>query len=251
MQDFAAFTIVRDEALFLPLWLRYYSGVFGEENCTVLDDRSSDGSVDVAKAMFPNANYERFDASTRHHDTLWLLHTVMAKQADLLTRYKVVVFAEADEYLIVKPGSRYKDLHDVCIQFAADEREFIRADGWLTVQQPDEPGIVPVVGESLLKDRKQCWKMLHYDKVLISKTPLEWTEGFHCRIAAGNRALGDTIDHDVVLFHAFTADIDETIKRHGPRFNIHDKDGAAAWLKTWERNETKPTPDEWRKALVW
>src|SRR5436190_17272313 len=42
----AALTMVQNEAVFLPIWLRYYSRFFGPDDLYVLDHDTSDGSTD-------------------------------------------------------------------------------------------------------------------------------------------------------------------------------------------------------------
>ena len=41
----AVVTIVHNEPVFLPLWLRYYSRFFAAEDIYVLDNQSTDGSA--------------------------------------------------------------------------------------------------------------------------------------------------------------------------------------------------------------
>ena len=42
----AVITFVYNEAVNLPIWRRYYGGIFGERNLFVIDHSSSDGSTD-------------------------------------------------------------------------------------------------------------------------------------------------------------------------------------------------------------
>jgi hypothetical protein len=247
----AAFTIVRDEKLFLPLWLRYYASVVGEENCYVLDNETSDGSVLAAKASFPRAHFvEKKTPSSTHHDVSWLRDTVRSFQHELLKDHEVVVFAEADEFLLARPGGRYSDLRDVCMQLTSDaSRTFIRAAGWHVIHAPDEPALVPVENESPLAHRHRFQKLIDYDKTLISKVPLDWCLGFHDPIRNGQRIKTDPIDHDVMLFHAWLLDDAEFQRRHkGRTISVSAYEFGTLHVS---QGEVRPIPDDWHKLLIW
>jgi hypothetical protein len=258
---FAAFTITRNEALFLPLWCQYYSTVFGEENCYIIDNDTTDGSVETVKQRFPSINVEQQHREAEH-DTRWLLEVVQRKQRQLLASHKVVVFAETDEFLLAKPGGKYKDLHDVCEQLLVDpHRNWIQAQGWQCMQAPDEPAITVVRGEPALKDRATVQQHEQYCKTLVSKVPLSWVGGFHWRDIGNGR--GDknpsSIDSDLALLHLWTLDAEAFMER---RRNRMQKWGQLEkWPDMWtmfkdQENSCRlhasmPTPEEWRELLVW
>jgi len=247
---FAALTIVRDEPLYLPLWCSYYTPIFGEENCFVLDNDTVDGSVDAAKQRFPGINVEHHTQEMKHN-TPWLRDLVRAKQHELLKQYQVVIFAEADEFLMAMPGGRYRDLKDACEQLLHDPaREWIRADAWQCVQQRDEPGVSPVVGTSAFADRTNIQEIIDYEKVLVSKVPLNWTLGFHSRVDnAGARCHGDPIDHDLALFHAWLLDEGEYNRRHKHR--VEGQVNMHSFHQSMTQGAIRPVPEEWRRTLVW
>jgi len=62
----AAFTMVKNEKWFLPLWLNYYSKFFNEKDLYVLNHFSTDGSVEKCKEIYKDVKfidltYEPFD----------------------------------------------------------------------------------------------------------------------------------------------------------------------------------------------
>ena len=93
----AVFTIVREEAIFLPIWLRYYSAHFAPEDIYVLhhvvpggpEDSCCDGLACNVEQR-PNAFF----------DPAWLGRVVGAKQAELLLRYRAVLFAEVKREIV-------------------------------------------------------------------------------------------------------------------------------------------------------
>ena len=91
----AVVTIVHDEAVFLPLWLGYYSRYFAADDIYVLDNDSSDGSTD-------RDGFVRVPTPHPSVDHTWMAETLAAFQEELLDRYDVVLVADADE--IISPS---------------------------------------------------------------------------------------------------------------------------------------------------
>lgn len=246
MKPCAVFTIVRNEKDFLRLWTNYYCGVFGEENTFVLDNSSNDGSVEDMKARRPGVTVVPVPYEMEHNLT-WLRGTVEAFQRELLREYEVVVFAEADEFLLTRDGSGLRELVEGFRNDAS--RTAVQAEGWNCVHQfRREPPLVLTEGESVLERRDSMWRLPLYDKTLISKVPLSWTNGFHRVtnvIPDGHPGL--------VLFHAWMIDLDKYAERRG-RFAGPDVRGQ------FERRNAKgvpstgeetPIPRAWKDLLVW
>ncbi len=105
----AVFTIVQNEAGFLPLWLSYYGNHFDAEDVYVLDHDSTDGStegLDGRCCVIPVHRDKSFDH-------VWMKSTVEAFQAFLLKAYDTVLFAEVDEFVVADPHhhSRPRRVH--------------------------------------------------------------------------------------------------------------------------------------------
>ena len=76
-QRSALLTIVRDEPVFLPIWLRYYSRYFAEDDIHVLDHGSIDGSTEVG-------GFVRIPVEHETVDNTWMVERVQAEQRRLL-----------------------------------------------------------------------------------------------------------------------------------------------------------------------
>lgn len=246
MKPCAVFTIVRNEKDFLRLWTNYYCGVFGEENVFVLDNSTDDGSVEEMRARRPGVTVRSVPYEMEHNLT-WLRGTVEAFQRELLQEYEVVIFAEADEFLLTRDGT---GLLSVVEDFRADPaRIALQAEGWNCVHQfKREPPLVLTEGESVLKDRNSMWRLPRYDKTLVSKVSLCWVNGFH-------RVTNLVPDRhpELVLFHAWMIDVDKYSERRG---RFAGQDVRSQFLKRNARGvpstgDETPIPQAWKDLLVW
>jgi hypothetical protein len=166
------FTISRNEAFFLPLWVNYYKQFFASSDIIVLDHESNDGSTQNLDVTIETVtNNVVFDHN-------WLLDTVKKKQVELFEHYDVVVFAEVDEILYGLTAP----LNEIIKTFYESDHQYITAhsneikqnlsDKTLLVEEHIKPG-------NLISQRKYWFHCVHYDKSLISKKPLNWVKGFH------------------------------------------------------------------------
>src|SRR5580704_6832116 len=100
MRKRAAFTIVQNEPVFLPVWLQYYGRYFDRTDLYVLDHDSDDGST---AGVGERSNLLRVHRD-KSFDHAWLAGTVAAFQAFLLRSYERVLFAETDEIVVADPS---------------------------------------------------------------------------------------------------------------------------------------------------
>lgn len=184
----AVFTIARAEHLWLPVWAAYYARAFAPENTFVLDHGGT-----APAGPFVRRRVDR----PRSDDVPWLLETVSAFQRELFGRgYEVVVFAEADEFLLPDPA-HYRGLADYLDRLAGPAA---RATGYDVCWAPADPPLDPA--RPILRQRPR-WHQnpLFFDKTLISRTPLEWVIGFHHTLPRDAPA-----DPRLVLAHTHYAD---------------------------------------------
>ena len=196
----AAFTIVHNESVWLPLWLAHYGKEFDADDLFVLDHDSTDGSTwrcDGRCHVVPVHRQAAFD----HH---WLKSVVEDFHAFLLRSYDVVVFAEADEFLVVDP------LHHAGLGAYLDalDRPAARCSGFHVVQQADE---APLQFDRPVLAQRAWWHAsLEYSKRLIGRIPLRWADGFHVEFNAPD----DAPDPALLLVHLHRADYDTCLARH-------------------------------------
>lgn len=193
----AVFTMVRDEAVFLPIWLRYYSQHFSPAEIFVFDHGSRDGSVAAAQALF------RFCCTRVDHpvynDFPWYTGFIQEKQRELLSTHGVVVFAEADEILWHPSGLRQ--------YLAGFTRKSVRATGWNVWHDRTEEQDLDL-GRSILSQRRYWVRNPLYDKPLVTRVPLTYGFGFH---ACNERA---RVDADLLLLHLHTMDYRLALQKH-------------------------------------
>ncbi len=188
-QTRALLTMVRDEAIFLPLFLRYYSQFFAPEDIYVLDHASTDGSTD-------GPGFQRIPVDHPYHDNVWMNSVIEDAQHELLERYDVVVHADADE--IIVPDPDWGSLDDYLLRF---DEEWVSCVGRELLHQPvSEPPLD--LSRPVLHQRDTWFANPLYDKPLIAKVPMRWGPGRH-RPADGPMNL----DPDLYLLHLHRMDI--------------------------------------------
>jgi len=196
----AAFTIVQDERVMLPLWLDHYGRYFSGDDLFVLDHDSGDGCTTGLAGRCHVVPVHR-EASFDHH---WLKSTVEAFQRFLLRSYDAVLFAEVDEFVVADPDE-YPGL-DAYID--ALERPAARCQGYNVVHQPGEP---PLRFDWPLLAQRGYWHRSHYySKRLLSRVPLRWSDGFHSEFEVPD----EPPDPGLLLVHLHRADYDTCLARH-------------------------------------
>jgi hypothetical protein len=168
----AAFVIVQNEPVWLPIWFDYYSKHVGARNVFVLDHDSTDTTaIEAVAARGANVVPVHREFSYDHR---WLRDIVERFQAFLLKSYTTVLFAEVDEFLIsTMPGGLSELL------FAVRWNNSVRAEGYNVVHYKDEEPPLNWTKRPLLAQRKYWHPSLMYSKTVIARQPLYWTPGFH------------------------------------------------------------------------
>jgi hypothetical protein len=244
----AVFTIVREEPVFLPIWLRYYSCHFSAEDIYVLhhtvpggpEDRCCDGLACNVEQR-PNALF----------DPVWLGRVVSEKQTELLSRYRAVLFAEVDEIVLPTEGT----LRDTVEEFAQQDggadgaAAAVACTGWevcerLQPRSARTPGLRPDrafcgasrqqlhhefgreppidLSRPLLAQRGRWHRNTLYDKALLARAPLTYSLGFHtCEEPAARR-------EGLLLLHLHKYDFQAYIARHEARAAMQHAPDAVA-----------------------
>ena len=96
-QQIAAVTMVYNEAVFLPIWLKHYGRQVGLENCFVIDHGSDDGST----RDLPTCNVIRIPRSPFDDHKKSAFSSQFC--SSLLNWFDWVVYSDVDELLIADP----------------------------------------------------------------------------------------------------------------------------------------------------
>ena len=101
MQTVAALTMVRDDAFFLAAWLRHYGGLFGRENCYVINHGRGAEVAELAAGCniigIPGDPHKNFDVKR------WQLLNNMVD--GLRKYYRHVIVGDVDELVVWDPGT--------------------------------------------------------------------------------------------------------------------------------------------------
>lgn len=250
----AVLTIVRNEAVFFPIWLRYYGQFFAPEDIYVFDHSSTDGSTDR----------DGFVREVVSHDTVdhtWMRKTIQARQHELMERYDVVLITDVDEIVMPNP-EQYGTLGDFIDEF---DEEFVNCHGYELIHQPDsEPPID--LDRSILEQRGWWFPNFAYSKPILASVKMHWFDGFHAR-----RDGLANFDYDLRLIHLHRMDFELCLERHRFRSNvawsgkdleinsgyqnrIAEREQFAKWFHedscTHLPLEKEPIPEIWRSVPV-
>lgn len=195
----AVFTVVHNEHLFLPVWLRHYCLQVGGPDLYVLDhDSDPDHSAVVMSASATRVPISR----KTFFDHAWLCETVARFQHFLLQSYKAVLFAEADELVFPDPAR-----HPNLLAYAnATEGgpPVVKCDGY-NVWHDRKSGEPSLDWDApLLRQRRWAYRNAEYCKPLFARVPVRWRFGFH-KLAKHQDMPKSDVDRSLVLVHLHRA----------------------------------------------
>ena len=190
----AVFTMVYNEEVMLPVWVKVYSAQVGAENLYILDHRS-----DVTP-YFEGVTVKVLKRGEL--DEIQRLKTVKAFQSALLERYDYVLFTDCDEFVIADP-LYHTSLQDYVRQL---NKPYVRCVGVDVLEHQE--GLAPVDwNQSILSQRPYGALRRWSYKTLLSSEPLSWRAGFHeCDD-------NPDLDEHLWLFHLKSADKKHLLQR--------------------------------------
>lgn len=193
----AIFVMVKNENVFLPIWLKYYSRFIEGNDIYVFDHRTIDGSVDRCTKEYAfktiRLNYPL------SFDHLWFKFVADTVQKKLLHHYEYVIFTDIDE-IILPDIKKYRGLDEYIQKLDSD---YVRCIGYDLIHLPYKEELPYNSAQSVLSQRKFWYHTHWYNKTLISRRPLDWEIGFH-----EVRDLNVAVDHDLMLIHLHKLDFD-------------------------------------------
>jgi hypothetical protein len=247
----AVLTMVHNEPVFLPIWLRYYSRFFGPEDIHVLDHDTTDGSTD-------RDGFVRIPVSHGSVDHTWMVRTIEHHQWELLDSYDVVLVTDVDEIVAPRPEqgtlAGYIDRLD---------EEFVNCLGYEVIHMLDREGRFDP-SRRVLDQRGYWFPNNAYNKPALAMEPLRWVPGFHTLEDGRTR-----LDPDLCMIHLHRMDYEICLARHryrrGRRWNerdlaenwaghnlIADEAEFARWfyedssIEELQALEVQPIPASWR-----
>lgn len=211
--------MVRDEAEMLPRWLAYYAGQVGIANLTVLDDGSVDGSTrnlpcGVRHLDSPSWPGSRDVGRTRYANDL---------ARKLLRSYDVVIYTDADEFLVPDPA-RCSGL----VEYLARHRdaEVIAPVGLNVLHDPErEPALHD--GAPVLRQRRLVKYAPVMCKPLVKRVATPWKPGFH------GIDQPFEVDPDLWLLHLRYVDLDLSRRTAERRHQVYLDGGRGGERSAW------------------
>jgi hypothetical protein len=168
----AVISLFYREYFFTNLWQKYYGDLFGFENLYAIGDIESDTSFKLFNSKVNFINYKaKYHADVGEH-----VQVILNIQKQLLEKYNVVIFAEADQYFIPDP-KKYKDLKDYLFK---NTQDYIKVSGWNVFQEINTETNYDY-SKNILSQRKYWFKDPgQEDKMVIIRKPVDWySAGFH------------------------------------------------------------------------
>jgi len=191
----AAMTMVYNEAYFLPAWCRHYGAQLGYENLLVLDHGSDDGST-------ANLPCRKMDLARFVLDEEARAANLSALHKSLLNTHEVVIYVDADEFLVARPD-KYPSLSAFLVHRPAG---IIRCAGVSVVQHaPDLPKLD--LAAPILRQRPYGVAEHWSCKPVAARVPVNWRPGLH------DCAEPTVFDPDLWMFHLKHADYAHAFER--------------------------------------
>lgn len=195
----AIITMVHNEPIFLPIWLRYYSRFFGPEQLYVLDNDTTDGSTS-------GEGFVRIPVNHPCVDHVWMVKVVQELQHELLGRYDIVVVTDVDE--LIAPVPALGTLGDYLDRF---QEAWVNCLGYELIHRPDRESPLDLQ-RPILGQRHWWFANDVYNKAAVATTPLDWRPGFH-----GRSDHQFQMDPDLRLVHLHRMDYAICLARHRTR----------------------------------
>lgn len=192
----AIITMVYNEAVNLPIWVKHYRRIAPSAKLFVIDHSSSDGST----AYLPGIC--RIPLPREHMDEIDRVSLLNSLQQGFLNYYRTVIYTDCDELLIPDPR-----LARTLEQYLLEENYEYAAPVGINITHIVDVEPPLDFSKPILRQRRFGHFRSVMCKPLIARVPLKWQPGFH----SCDRPLN--IDPNLYLLHIKTIDHDTSLLR--------------------------------------
>jgi hypothetical protein len=180
MKECAIYTLAHDEKYWLPLWYKYYSQYFSDEDIYIYNHkRAGVEGPDGTEGLTCNVIEVNDDSLM---STGFILDFYIKTHSELLERYKYVMSSDADEILVADPKVFDRGLNSYVEVLNIRNADIVRVTCFDVLHDRfNEPDIIwdePILGHQ----RKRWINTETYNKVLISSVLPNWSSGRHYEI---------------------------------------------------------------------
>ena len=208
----AVLTIVQNEPVMLPVWLRHYAQQGVAPRDTYILDHESVGDGAAVLDSYARLGGDYNLVPVRHElgfDHRWLADTLGAFQKFLLQSYRYVLVVEVDECVAPDPRLTPHNLAQF-VETLPHQPTVVRTHGWEIVhrldEEPDAEFTLP-----LLQQRRYWYNTKQYSKAILASYPLYWRDGLHTAV---NVPRGQEPDRRLLLLHLHKVDYNYAFDRH-------------------------------------
>ena len=187
----AAFTIARNEDVFLPVWFKYYKKHIPEKDIFIYDN----DSINPVPENIATKIHSEYTFDHR-----WLRQTAFKIMSYLLMFYDYVLCTDADEILIADPR-KYKNITDYVQK---NPNEIMYSTGYEIVGNKKDTPIN--FSENLFNQRKEWVKLKNFYKPVLSSVPIrKMYSDYNC---------SSNGDPDLYLVHLNRIDYKTSLDKH-------------------------------------
>ena len=202
----AAITMARNDTFFVSRWIKYYGGMFGNENLYLyldgVDQDVPDNADGVNVTKLPHVDMSRAAGDK------YRIGKMSDLAAELLKTYDIVIGCDCDEFLIVDPRlgvnlAEYlsnKKINTTVSGLGLDVGQHLKCEAPLDMSKP------------FLEQRGYALLSTRYTKPVVINRPVRWGSGFH---SVNGRNFH--IDPNLYLLHFGAVDMDMLVAKAASR----------------------------------